>query len=123
MLVYGILNIESSGKSFIASLPINPREQASAKLILLLTLHTLAVFAPLLIYVTTDKFLISVFATLISLPIAWMFLILTFELRVLFFSKYKEHHIIDETHSENRIYKWVLITSIFFMKFDEIDIS
>jgi len=115
MLVYGLLNTESSGKSVLASLPINPREQANAKLILLLPLQTFAALAPSLIYIATDKFLISFFAILTSLPIAWIFLILTFELRVLFFSKYKDHYIIDEIHSENRIYKWVLITSILYI--------
>ncbi|MHA2131324.1 MAG: hypothetical protein ACW99L_15275, partial [Promethearchaeota archaeon] len=115
MLVYGLLNIESSGKSVLASLPINPREQAKAKLILLLTLQTLAVLAPLIIYAATDKFFISFFAILTSLPITWIYLILTFELRVLFFGKHKDHYVIDEIHSENRIYKWVLITSILYI--------
>ena len=105
MLVFGILNIEKSGKSITASLPINPREQANAKLKLLLILQTIAVFAPLLIYIGTDKFLFSFFAALFTLPISLMFLILTFELKILFFSKHKDHYIIEETHSENKIYK------------------
>ncbi len=112
MLVYGLLNTERSGISILASLPLNPRKQANAKLIILLTLQTLAVFAPLLIYIGTDKFLILFFAILTSLPITWIFLILTFELRILFFSKYKDHYVIDEVHSEKRIYKWFLIVCI-----------
>lgn len=115
MLVYGLLSTESSGKSILASLPINPRERANAKLILLLPLQTVAVLAPVLLYIATDKFFISFFALLTSLPIAWIFLILTFELRVLFFSKYKDHYKIDEIHSENRIFKWGLITSILYI--------
>lgn len=115
MLVYGLLNIESSGRSILASLPINPQERAKAKLILLLPLQTIAVLAPLLLYITTDKFFISFFALLTSLPIAWIFLILTFELRVLFFSKYKDHYVIDEIHPKNKIFKWILITSILYI--------
>ena len=115
MLVYGLLSTESSGKSVLASLPINPRERANAKLILLLPLQTIAVLAPLLLYIATDKFFISFFALLTSLPIAWIFIILTFELRVLFFSKYKDHYKIDEIHSENRFFKWGLITSLLYI--------
>ena len=115
MLVYGLLSTESSGKSVLASLPINPRERANAKLILLLPLQTIAVLAPVLLYVATDKFFISFFALLTFLPIAWIFVILTFELRVFFFSKYRDHYVIDEIHSENRIFKWGLITSILYI--------
>ncbi len=112
MLVYGILNIEISGESVLASLPINPRDQAKGKLILLMILQTIAVFSPLLIYITSEKFIFLLLTVITSLPIAWIFLVLTFELRIHFFSKFKNHYVIEEINPENRLFKWTLIISI-----------
>jgi len=112
MLVYGILNIEISGGSVLASLPINPRDQAKGKLILLMILQTIAVFSPLLIYFTSEKFIFLLQIVITSLPITWIFLVLTFELRIHFFSKFKKHYVIEEINPENRLFKWTLIISI-----------
>ncbi|MHA2269485.1 MAG: hypothetical protein ACXAB8_16940 [Promethearchaeota archaeon] len=115
MLVYGVLNIDISGKSIMASLPINPREQAIAKLKLLIILQTLAVFAPLLIYIGTIKFLLLFFTVLLTLPTVWIFLVLTFELRVLYFGKFKNYYVVDEVNPENRFFKWILIVCILYI--------
>ncbi len=112
MLVYGVLNIEISGKSVMASLPINPREQAIAKFELLIILQTLAVFTPLLIYINTDKFLLLLFTVLLTLPTVWVYIVLTFELRVLYFGKFKNHYVVDEVNPESRSFKWILILCI-----------
>ena len=112
MLVYGLSNIQSSGISISASLPINPREQATAKIILLMIFQTLAVFAPLLLYVTNSKFIIFLLVSLISLPFTWIILILTFEFKIYFFNKFKAQYKIEDINPENRIGKWVLIGSI-----------
>ena len=37
---------------------------------------------------------------------------MTFELRILFFGKFKEHYVIEEINPENRFLKWILIIGI-----------
>ena len=112
MLVYGISNIEVSGESVTASLPINPREQTNAKILILIVFQTLTVFAPLFLYVTNSKFLIFLFATLISLPFSLIILILTFEMKILFFGKFRNSYKIEDINPENRSFKWTLIICI-----------
>ncbi len=112
MLVYGVLNIEISGESIITSLPIKPRNQIAGKLFLMMIIQTLAVLTPLLIYITSEKFLIFLLAVIISQPIIWIFLFLTFELRIYFFCKFKNRYVIQEINPENRLFKWTLIISI-----------
>ena len=115
MLVYGFSNIEVSGESVSASLPINPRDQAKAKIILLLIFQTLSVFAPLLLYVTNSKFEIFLLASLVSLPLSLIILILTFEMKILFFGKFRNSYKIEDINPENRTFKWTLIISIEFI--------
>ncbi|MFW9999837.1 MAG: hypothetical protein ACFE88_06930 [Candidatus Hermodarchaeota archaeon] len=112
MLVYGILNIEISGESVLASLPINGRDQAKAKLILLIFLQTLAVFAPIFLYLFTPKFIILLLTAITSLFFCWMFIILIFDLRIIFFGKFKHHYVIEEINQGNRLLKWILIIGI-----------
>ena len=112
MLVYGISNIEVSGESVTASLPIDPREQAKAKIILLIIFQTLTVFAPLLLYVTNSKFTIFLLASLVSLPFSLIILILTFEMKILFFGKFRNSYKIEDINPENRTFKWTLIISL-----------
>jgi len=112
MLVYGILNVEISGESVLASLPINHRDQAKAKLILLIFLQTLAVFFPILLYIFTPKFIILLLAEITSLFFCWMFIILIFDLRIIFFGKFKHHYVIEEINQGNRFLKWILIIGI-----------
>ncbi len=112
MLVYGITSIDISGETVLAALPINPRDRAKAKLVLMLILQTIALFAPTLLFVLSPKFSNFFLATLISLPFVWIFLIFTFELKIFYFNKFRNRYTIGEINIENRIFKWALIVSI-----------
>lgn len=112
MFVYGLNNIEISGQSITVSLPISPREQAKAKIILLMIFQTIAVFTPLILYITNLKFNFFLLASIVSLPFTWIILILTFEMKILFFGKLKKHYKIDDVNPENRFLKWTLIISL-----------
>ena len=112
MLVNGIFNIEVSGESVTAALPINPREQANAKIILLIIFQTLSVFAPLLLYVINSKFTIFLLASMVSFPFSLIILILTFEMKILFFGKFRNYYKIEDVNPENRTFKWTLIISL-----------
>ncbi|MHA2218268.1 MAG: hypothetical protein ACXACY_20230, partial [Candidatus Hodarchaeales archaeon] len=112
MLVYSILSIEDSGQSVITSLPIIPRDLAKAKLVLIFTIQTIALFLPILMYIPDQKFMSMLVATLIALPFVWMLLMLIFELRVNFFGKKRNYYTMEIVKPENVLTKWILIISI-----------
>ncbi|MHA1489312.1 MAG: CPBP family glutamic-type intramembrane protease [Promethearchaeota archaeon] len=114
MLVVGFLNLEESGATTIASLPIVPRDQAKAKLIMMSVIQSLSfiVIAILLTAITSSILVLGIF--LVSLPIAWIFLFLMFEMKIRFFGKMKFKYTIDELYKENKIKKWLLIYAIQF---------
>ncbi|MFX0139179.1 MAG: lysostaphin resistance A-like protein, partial [Candidatus Hodarchaeota archaeon] len=109
MLVVGFFNIEESGSSATASLPIIPRDQAKGKLILMLSIQGLS----LIITSITLTFLINSFIViallLITLPIAWTFLLLIFVLKIKLFGKMKYKYVIEEVNKRNKPLKWVIM--------------
>ncbi|MFX1365202.1 MAG: hypothetical protein ACFFCE_05435 [Promethearchaeota archaeon] len=115
MIVNGIINIETSGESILASLPINYRQRAKAKIILLIFLQTLAVFCPVLLFISSDKFLGLLLTVITCLPLSWFFILLTFNLRILFFSKFRSYYVIEEVNPESRYQKWGLIIGIQYL--------
>ncbi|UCD01849.1 MAG: hypothetical protein JSV23_02185, partial [Promethearchaeota archaeon] len=56
MIVFGLLNIEESGSSILAALPLIPREQAKAKLFLMSLIQITTLIAPSLMYVGRNVF-------------------------------------------------------------------
>ncbi len=109
MIIHGLLNFEESGASILASLPLIPRDQAKAKLILMLLVQTITVLAPSLMYITQAIFWISLFTALMALPIILLFLFLMFEMRIYFFGKSKNIFIIEEVKPEKKLTKWSII--------------
>jgi hypothetical protein len=112
MLVYGISYIDLSGEAVLASLPINPRDRVKAKLILMIILQTLALFSPSLIYILTPKFPNFLFATIAAAPFVWIFLLLTYELKIYFFNKFGKRYVIGDINPQKRLVKWALIICI-----------
>ncbi len=115
MIVNGIVNIETSGESILASLPVNHRQRAKAKIILLIFLQTLAVFCPVLLFISSNKFLSLLLAVITCLPFSWIIILLTFNLRILFFSKFRSYYVIEEVNPERRYQKWGLIIAIQYL--------
>ncbi|MEJ2248415.1 MAG: O-antigen ligase [Candidatus Lokiarchaeota archaeon] len=109
LLVYGLLNTEQSGETIISSLPIVPRDQAKAKLILILIIQTIAVLAPSLIYINDYKFPYIVMVSFLALPFVFIFLLLIFLLRIYFFGKVGDYYVIEEVFPENKFQKWAII--------------
>ncbi|MFX1531542.1 MAG: hypothetical protein ACFFBC_10555 [Promethearchaeota archaeon] len=109
MIVNGLLNMEESGSSILSSLPIVPREQAKAKLILMVLIQSITVLAPSLMYIGRTEFYISLITAIGVLPLTLLFLIIMFELRVYFFGKKRYYYTIEEVLPDNRIAKWALI--------------
>ena len=72
-IVYGLLNIEESGISISASLPLYQRDQAIAKLLLLLIIQSLAIFSPLILYIGHADFNDMLMVILASTPFSFLF--------------------------------------------------
>ena len=109
MLVAGFLNIEESGASTIASLPVVPREQVKAKIILMLSIQGLSlVLLSIVLTFLLNSFLI-ILLLLLTLPIAWTFVLFMLEMKITLFGKMKYKYIIEELNKEHKIAKWILM--------------
>ena len=109
MLVTGFLNLEESGASTIASLPMIPREQVKAKIILMLSIQGLSlVLLSIVLTFILNSFLV-ILLLLITLPIAWTFVIFMLEMKIALFGKMKYKYITEELNKEHKIAKWILM--------------
>ena len=115
--INGILNIEEANETIKASLPIIPRDQAKAKLLLIFLIQTLSIISPILLFVFNAGFIYFLFSILGILPIVWIFLIIMFEMRIKLFSKVKRYFVTEEITPENKIIKWAFIYIIVYLLF------
>jgi len=111
MIVNGLLNMEESGASVLSSLPIVPRDQAKAKLTLMVLIQSITVLAPSLMYIGRWEFYISIITAIEALPFVLLFLLIMFEMKVYFFGKMKNYYIIEEVLPEKKMTKWAIIFS------------
>ena len=107
MLIVGFLNIEESGSSTLASLPLVPRDQAKAKIILMLSLQGISLVMTSIVLTLLTQSILVIILLLITLPIAWSLLLFIFILKIKFFGQMKYKYIIEELHKENKILKWI----------------
>ncbi len=111
MLITGLLNIEESGSSMLASLPINSRDQAIAKLVLILTFQTLGYILPMVTLIINFSFFSLVLLTLAALPIVWATTLVVFELKVYLFGKMRFKFVLEEVNKRRKVLKWLLIVT------------
>ena len=109
MLVGGLLNLEESGSSTLASLPLLPRDQAKGKLILMLIIQgiSLILMATLLTILTQSIIVLILFLS--SLPIVWMFLLFVFEMKIRLFGTMKYKYVLEEVKKKHKLEKWLLM--------------
>jgi len=107
MLVVGFFNIEESGSSICASLPIIPRDQAKAKLLLMSSIQGVSLILASIVLTFLIKSFIVIVLLLVSLPIAWTFLLLMFLLKIKFFGQMKYKFVIEEVNKRNKPLKWI----------------
>ena len=117
IIVTGILNIEEANEIIRTSLPIIPRDQAKAKLIVIFLIQTIAVISPILLFITNPA-LIDVLMTFLGiLPFTWLLLFIMFEMRIKFFSRMKNHYVTEEIFPENKTIKWTIIYITVYLLF------
>jgi hypothetical protein len=109
ILVFSLLNLESTGQTILESLPIVPREQAKAKLLLMFVILNLAILAPSILFIQSSRFLVFLSGILLSLPFAWIFLIMAFEFRIWFFGKRRNYYIVSDSVIGSSFFKLVVI--------------
>ncbi|MEJ2251499.1 MAG: hypothetical protein P8Y97_17820 [Candidatus Lokiarchaeota archaeon] len=117
MLVSGLLTMEETGATVMASLPVVPRERAKSKFYLLFTIQTLSQIIPniilLIILQNFEIFLIG----LIFLLIVWNMLFNIFLLKIRFFGRMRYKYTIEEVNKEHKVTKWLTMLIIQIVTF------
>ena len=109
MLVSGLMNIEETGATITAALPIHPRDQAKAKLTLMITIQIISFLPPAVIASIIFQNIWILIITLCSLPLTISFLFIAFMMKVFLFGKMKYKYVTEEIIKEKKIRKWLLI--------------
>lgn len=112
MLIFGLLSVESSGASIMASLPISVRDQAKGKVNFLIIITIIAQLLPCLIQINAENYKLVLPLTLVSIPMGTIFGLIGMELKVRFFGKLHGKYILEEFHFEYKILKWIFIIAI-----------
>jgi len=115
ILLYSLLNLEGSKESFLFALPINPKDQAKAKLFLLLIIQSISAIVPYLLYVLDYRFINLFTHIILTLPYVWLFLLIMFELNIYLFGRAKYQYVLEEIRPENKIIKWIVIYVVVYI--------
>ena len=111
IIVFSLLNLDASGQSILESLPLIPREQAKAKLFIMLTVLSLSIILPCFLFITNPRFFIFFFGIIACLPFAWIFLFLSFEMSIYFFGKRYKNYIVTDLSAKS-IFIWIVVLII-----------
>lgn len=109
MLISGLLNMEESGATTLASLPVIPRDQAKAKLILMSVIQLISFTILTVVFTIITNSILLLLLFLATIPIVWIFLFLMFEMKMRLFGKMKYKYVIEELNKEHKVVKWILM--------------
>ncbi|UYP46294.1 hypothetical protein NEF87_002579 [Candidatus Lokiarchaeum ossiferum] len=112
MQTVGLFNLENSGATITATLPIIPRDQAKGKLQIMFTVCIFSVIIPGIFLIFTNPVENWYFIYFAILPIPLLSIVLVFLLRVRFFGKLKYKYVLEEVHLENKASKMIGIGAI-----------
>jgi hypothetical protein len=108
MIILGILSAESSGATILASLPINTRDQAKAKLRFVFLILPIASAVQAIFYIGKPTFGIMLSLSLITLPIGIGVGVINLLLKARMFGKMKYKYVLDEVQIKAKFWKYVL---------------
>ena len=111
IITTGFLNMEDGGASILAGLPIHPRDQAKAKLSLLLTIQTLSFFMPVLLFITSSVFIDYLLLFVAWYPISLVFLLIIFSLKIRLFGRMKYKYVLEEVNPNKKTLKWIIMVA------------
>jgi predicted permease len=112
MLVLGLMNIETSGQSIMASLPIIPRDQALAKLKFPVIILPISSAISILMSINSPHIGLYTAITLLIAPIGPILALALLELKVALFGKMKYKYVLEEINFKSKILKWIVIIGI-----------
>ncbi|MEX2680968.1 MAG: hypothetical protein Q6373_005170 [Candidatus Sigynarchaeota archaeon] len=112
MLVTGLLSIDDSGASIIASLPVIPRDQAKAKLKIICTVQLASSLLSIIFSVGVPEALPLMAFFLGYCPVSVTVAMVTFAAKVRLFGKMRYKYVLDEVNVERKALKWVAILGI-----------
>jgi len=112
MLVAGLLGIEDSGGSIIASLPVVPRDQAKGKLKIMCTVQLISSLLPIVLAAGVPEAIPLVIFFVGYCPVSVTVVMVTFAVKVRLFGKMRYKYVLDEAIVERKALKWVAILAI-----------
>jgi len=115
MLTSGFLNMEDSGASILSSLPINTRNQAKAKLLLLGSIQTISFFLPIILFIGNPDFLSYLFSFISYYPVVLILLLSMFQMKIRFFGRMKYKFVVEEFTPEKKVTKWIIMGAVQYL--------
>lgn len=109
MLVQGISNMEKSGATINASLPISGRDQIKAKLPYFFIILPIALFIPLLFLINRPNFFRILITTLIILCIPPLTGLAGLFLKIKLFGKLRHKYVLEDVNDDLKVIKWIAI--------------
>ncbi len=109
MLISGFLNMEDTGAAILSSLPINPRDQAKAKLFLVGSIQTISYFLPIFLFIGNPEFLNYLLSFITWYPVVLTLLLSMFQLKIRFFGRMKYKFVVEEVNPEKKVIKWTIM--------------
>ncbi len=112
MLITGVLGIEDSGASILASLPVIPRDQVKAKIMIICTVQLASSLLPMVVFAGQPEigFLIPIF--LAYCPLGMAIVMLTFVTKIHLFGKMRYKYVLEEVNQDRKAWKWVAIVGL-----------
>ncbi len=108
LLVVGSLNVNKTGASVLAGLPIDNRDQAKASMKWVYYIQPIAYLVPNLFVVTQDYFWKKMLFDSVMIVYSIIIAFYTLELKVYLFGKMKYKYVLDEVNLEKKATKWVI---------------
>ena len=115
MLIAGFLNVEDSGATILASLPLNPRDQMKAKMSIMLTITSISYALPVIIMLLNPALSAYIGLFISWYPIVLMFLLIGFQMKLRLFGRMKYKYVLEEVNAEHKTWKWIFIGSVEFI--------
>lgn len=111
MMVQGVSNMEKSGATINASLPISGRDQIKAKIPYFIIILPLALFIPLLFLINQSNFFTILLYTLLILPLPPLTGLAGLFLKIRLFGKLSHKYVLEDVNDNAKVIKWISITA------------
>jgi len=115
MLTSGFLNMEDTGASILSSLPINTRNQAKAKLLLMGSIQTISFFLPIILFIGNADFFSYLFSFISYYPVVLTLLLSMFQMKIRFFGRMKYKFVVEEFTPEKKVTKWFIMIVVQYL--------